>query len=137
MVRIVRKYSDERDLLNRLILARQNMRQIQDEITELEGDLIKFMETNQRKSVSAKVGTMDHRVTYVRSKRVKVDEKGLKKALGARLFNKFTVTKLDTKKLESGLDEGLVAPEAVSPYITEELSNPYLRYSGSRHEAGA
>lgn len=113
------------DLVNSLAVARQNKAQIEASITAMEDQLIQIMESEQRKTL--KVGT--HQVTYVRSTRVMVDESGLRKALGAKVFDKYTVSKLDRKKLEQALDNGEVDPHTVSPYVREESGNPYIRFT--------
>lgn len=126
MVRITRKTGDKyEELVQRLHLARVNREQADVEVKKLERQMVDLMEADSRKTVTAG----EVQVTYVRPTRVKVDEAGLRKALGAKTFDKYTVSKLDTKKLEKGLENEELSAEQVSPFISEEVGSPYLRVS--------
>lgn len=70
------------------------------------------------------------RITRVAAQRVKYNEAGLKKAIGARLFNKLTKpAPLDTKKLDEAVQEGLVDINVVAQYATITENKPYVRIS--------
>lgn len=86
-------------------------------------DVTAIMERMQRKSY-VHLGT---RFTMVKSSAPNIDAAGLKKALGARLYNKFTTAKLDTKKLEAAMNDGLVDTVVVAQYTSYVDRKPYLR----------
>ena len=130
MVRINRR-DRYTDLVTELGIARQNKAQIEDKISQLERELIEAMEADSRKTATA--GRTQ--VTYVRPTRVKVDEAGLRKALGAKVYDRYTVAKLDQKKLEEALEKEEVTAEQVSPYITEVVGNAYLRVTEKKEGA--
>ena len=67
------------------------------------------------------------RLTYVQTHTPVIDEKGLRKALGARVFDKYTVKKLDKKLMERAMDVGEVDPVTVAKFVSEKPSKPYLR----------
>lgn len=72
---------------------------------------------------------MTYSVTFVQAERVELDEKGLRKALTARVFDKYTVKKLDKKALEEAMGRGEVDPMVVAKFVSTKKGLPYLRYS--------
>lgn len=74
-----------------------------------------------------------YRFTYVQPVSVVIDEKGLRKALGARTFDKYTVRKLNRKAMEQAMERGEVSPMVVAKYVTEKPSQPHLKYSVKVH----
>lgn len=127
--------TDYTSLVTRYVMALENRMQAEQAEAAARRELVEYMEANQRKTVSAETPYGKRKVTYSRSTRITIDEKGLKKAIGAKLFNKFTVRKLDRAKLEKALDEGVVSPNTVSPYVKESYSTPYLRVTGVKDDA--
>lgn len=87
------------------------------------------METDSTKSMKVTVQGMAKQVTYVQTKSYEVDEKGLRKALTAKVFDKYTVKKLERAKLEKAIDDGEVDPMVVARFVAEKPNKPYLRYS--------
>lgn len=87
------------------------------------------MERNQVKSAVVEDSDLVHRVTFVQREVIKIDEKGLRRALKAKVYDRFTVKKLDRKALEGAMERGEVDPMIVSQYATVEKSSPYLRYT--------
>jgi hypothetical protein len=57
-----------------------------------------------------------------------IDETGLRKALTAKVFDRFTKRVLDKKAMEAAMDSGLVNPVTVSKYVSLKPSRPYLEY---------
>lgn len=85
---------------------------IQEEIDRYESKLVHLLEAKKRKTVEVN-GT---RFTVVRREIVRWNEPGLKRALGARVFNKLTTAKLDTKKLDAAIAAHQVDPLQVVAY---------------------
>ena len=92
-------------------------------------ELLNSMEDKHQKSYRWTNGDRQRSVTYVRSDRAEIDEKGLRKALTAKVFDKYTVKKLDRKAMEAAMDTGEVDPMIVSKYVTTKPGAPYLKYS--------
>lgn len=70
-----------------------------------------------------------YRVTFVAAERTIIDEKGLRKEIGARQFAKITKVSVDRKKLENLIAEGKLSPEVVGKHIEVKKNNPSIRYS--------
>jgi hypothetical protein len=87
------------------------------------------MEDKHQKSYKWAHNGKQRTVTYVRSDRVEIDEKALRKALTAKVYDKFTVKKLDRKRMEAAMSAGEIDPMVVSQYITSKPGMPYLKYS--------
>ncbi len=73
-----------------------------------------------------------HRATVVKTSSYAFNESGLKKALGARVFNKMTTAKLDKKKLEAAMEAGDVDPRIVATYATEREGAAHIRLTESK-----
>jgi len=101
------------------------------EVTER---LMKQMEADQRKSYRWEENGQKRLLTYVQSRRTEIDEKGLRKALTAKVFDKYTVKKLDRKAMETAMDAGDVDPVIVSRYVQVNLSKPFLKFSEQEAE---
>jgi hypothetical protein len=97
-----------------------------DELTEL---LVEKMRAEQRKSFSWTGDGYDHRLTFVQKSTPLIDEPGLRKALTAKVFDRFTVRKLDRKRLEEAMGQGTIDPVTVAKFVTMKPSRPYLTYS--------
>jgi ATP-dependent helicase YprA (DUF1998 family) len=67
------------------------------------------------------------KVTMVRPETMTFDENGLRKALGAKVFNKLTTAKLDRKKLEKAIESGEIDPVVVAQNTTLILQNTHIR----------
>jgi hypothetical protein len=67
------------------------------------------------------------RVVRVANARMSVDESGLRKELGARLFNTITVRKVDLEQLNVAVMEGRIKKEEVSAYVSTN-EHPYVRF---------
>lgn len=87
------------------------------------------MKTEQTKKLTWRTDDHVSTVTYVQTKRYTVDEKGLRRALTAKVYDKYTVKTLDKKALEAALDTGELDPLTVSRFVTEIENRPYLRFT--------
>jgi predicted amidohydrolase len=68
-----------------------------------------------------------YQATVVRNTGYTFNEAGLRKAVGARVYNKLTTAKLDSKKLEKAVEDGVIDPVLVAQYATEKKTDPFLR----------
>ena len=103
------------------------MEQAQEELT-------RYMQANQRKTLTSEDGGKTYRVTFVQSVTTKVNEDGLKKAIGAPAWNKLTTAKLDRKKLSAAMDSGELDPYIVGQHVTETPSKPFIRFTEGAKE---
>lgn len=92
------------------------------------------MQFDQVKSTSMQVGNEIVKATYVAPVRVKIDEKGLRKALTARVYDKFTVKTLDRKKMEEAMERDEIDARVVAKYVTPQEVTPSLRVSAHATE---
>ena len=111
------------------IKARAELEAKQAEVAELAEALIKQMETDQRKSYRQRIGDQNYSLTYTRASSTLIDEPGLRKALGAKSFDKYTLRILDRKAMEAAMDQGEVDPVTVSKYVRVTHGRTYLRLS--------
>src|SRR4051812_31936791 len=124
-MRIVKDHDREQTLIEAFLEAKETADRASERVAELQERLTKEMEANQTKSYS----TDRAKVTYVRNTITKIDEKGLRKALRARVFDKYTVRKLDRKAMEAAMDSGEVDPVIVSKFVHNDYTKPFLRVS--------
>lgn len=87
------------------------------------------MEQRQQKTYSWSDGERVKKITFVQRETPEIDEKGLRRALTAKVYDKYTVKKLDRKSLENAMDTGAVDPMTVSRFVTMKSSKPYLKFS--------
>lgn len=91
--------------------------------------LTKQMEADQRKTFKWNQGGVVKVLTYVQQHQTDIDEPGLRKALTAKVFDRYTVRKLDRKRMEQAMDTGEVDPITVSRFVTQRPKKPYLTYT--------
>lgn len=117
------------ELVTDYLAARVERDRAQERFSELEERLIKEMEADQRKTYRWQGGGRTHVLTYTQSSTTNVDEPGLRKALTAKVYDKYTVRKLDRHKMENAIDAGEVDPVVVSRFVTMTPRKAYLRYT--------
>lgn len=66
--------------------------------------------------------------TYTQRSTTQINEQGLRKALGARVFDKYTIKKLDRKAMEKAMEEGVVDPTTVAQYVEQVPGKTFLTY---------
>jgi hypothetical protein len=92
--------------------------------------LVDYFNENKRKSQTYS----GHKFTIVAAERTVIDEDGLKKGLGAKAWNKFTIRKLDRSKLEAALNDGSVDPVLVARHSVVKKDTPHIRISSVEQE---
>jgi len=104
--------------------------QANDRLTQAKEKLLAYMEEGKTKTIKwTDASNRIASITYVQSRTPVIDEKGLRKALGARVFDKYTVKKLDKRKMEAAMETGEVDPVTVAKFVTERLSAPYPKFT--------
>lgn len=121
-------------LVSDYLQARAERDKAQAHLDEVQARLIKQMEQDQRKSFRWEEDGVSRAVTYVAKRTPVIDEAGLRKALTAKVFDRFTKKVLDKKAMEAAMDSGEVNPVTVSKYVTLKPSRPYLEYRAKEIE---
>ena len=115
-------------LVDDYLEARAERDKAQARLDELGERLTKQMEADQRKSYRWDADGARHTLTYVRSHTTQIDERGLRKALRAKVFDRYTKRVLDRKKMEDAMGTGAVDPVTVSQFVSQKPQRPYLEY---------
>lgn len=97
-------------------------------VAQKEAEVVALMDENGTKTYKATmISGNGFRATLVRGERVKYNELGLKKALGAAVWRKVTKTSLDTKKLDEAVQEGLVPVMVVAQHSEVLFNKAYVK----------
>lgn len=124
------KNSDSTDReMTEYIEARRAVAEAKSRMEHATKNLVEKMTREQRKSFALTDGGKTFKATYVQNTQIKVNEQGLKKALGAVAFRKVCKQVLDRKALEEAMSTGTVDPVVVGQYVTEEHSAPFIRFT--------
>lgn len=118
----------ENPLVDDYLEARAARDQAQARLDELGDRLVKQMEADQRKSYRWDADGARHTLTYVQSHTTQIDEAGLRRALKARIFDRYTKRVLDRKAMENAIDAGEVDPVVVSRFVRLQPNKPHLTY---------
>lgn len=92
------------------------------------------MEAEQRKSFKFSDGQYVHTLTWVQTHTPVIDEKGLRKALTAKVYDRYTTRKLDRPAMERAMTMGELDPITVAKFVSDRLSKPYVRYTVTEDE---
>lgn len=101
---------------------------------EFEERLVKQMEADQRKYFRWTEDGQTRKLTYVQSHTTYIDEPGLRRALRAKVFDRYTKRVLDRKAMERAMDAGDVDPITVSRFVTQAPRKPFLNYTEKETE---
>ena len=116
--------------LDPLLFDYMNARRARDayqiKLDEAQARLMKQMEADQRKSYRWTDADSAFTVSYVQAHTTVIDEKGLRRALRAKVFDKYTKKVLDRKAMEKAMDSGEVDPVTVSRFVTLKPNKPHL-----------
>jgi hypothetical protein len=117
------------ELVAEYLQARAERDKAQINYEEAQGRLIKQMEADQRKAWKWTDDGVNNAITYVQQYVTDVDEPGLRRALRAKVFDRYTKRVLDRKAMERAMDAGEVDPVTVSRFVHQRPKVPYLSYS--------
>lgn len=119
--------ADLEPLVANLFLLKKQMEDAAGAFHEAQDALVRYMEIAQRKTLRDSQDGYIMQATYKQQTSVSIDESGLRKKMGAPRFDKYTVKKLDRRKLEADLDGNEELQLLVSPYVTTKKSKPFLQ----------
>lgn len=89
--------------------------------------IVAEMMVRGRKTTRTEIDGAVHKVSVVASERVKVDEVGLRKALGAKTYDKLVKRSLDQSLLRKAMGAGTVNPAVVAQFTEIVASRPYVK----------
>ena len=118
----------DNELVTNYLEARARRDEAQANLDNHTARLIKQMEADQRKSFRWDDSGVRRTVTYVQKRTTVIDERGLRKALTAKIFDRYTKRVLDRKKMEDAMGTGAVDPVTVSQFVSQKPQRPYLEY---------
>lgn len=128
-----RPTSEEQQAFLVYINAKRDADQALRRLETAEVKLLQIMEKHQRKNLGyTDDGGTKFTATYTQRTTTQIDEKGLRKALGARVFDKHTVKKLDRKALEKAMSDGVVDPMVVAKFVEQVPGKTYLTYRAKK-----
>jgi hypothetical protein len=119
----------ENPLVDDYLAARAAWKRAEQHMAELQERLTKQMEADQRKSYRWTADGARHTLTFVQSHTTQIDEAGLRRALRAKVFDRYTKRVLDRKRMEEAMDAGEVDPKVVAPFVTQRPNKAHLTYS--------
>lgn len=113
------------DLFDALALLKDEKDEADRRYRETQAMVVAALESRQQKTATVH----GRKFTLVAAERTVIDEDGLKKGLGAKVWNKFTIRKLDRSKLEQALLDGSVDPVLVARHSVVKRDTPHIRVS--------
>lgn len=113
------------DLFDALALLKDEKDEADRKYREVQAMVVAALESRQQKTATVH----GRKFTLVAAERTVIDEDGLKKGLGAKVWNKFTIRKLDRSKLEQALLDGSVDPVLVARHSVVKRDTPHIRVS--------
>lgn len=127
-MRIVRVSNESDQLLSNLIEARAALATAQEQLTYSEGQLLDYMEANQEKTVVFNEDGKQYTATYTQRTSNVINEIGLRKALRAPVYDRYTKKVLDRKALAQAMSDGEVDPEVVAKFWDPVPGVRYLTF---------
>lgn len=107
-----------------------------EELADAKGDVIEALKEMDKKSTTQRRDGRRFTFTVARKTSTTVDEVGLRKALGAKVYDKFTERKLKNKKLEEAVELGKVDGLTVAKYLTVTQGDPYVTFTDKEDDDG-
>lgn len=120
--------SELADLFNFYIARKKDSDRANEELERAEKMLIAAMEDKQVKTVALGRGDHMHTGTWTQRNSYKINEQGLRRALRAKVYDRYTVRKLDRSKLEQAMSNGDVDPVVVARFVEQVPGKSYLTY---------
>ena len=118
------------------IQAKQDADKAVSRLSDAEAKLLNLMENKKHKTVGFSWGGVKHTATYTQRTTNQINENGLRKALTAKVYDRFTVKKLDRKALENAMTDGEIDPVIVAKFVEQVPGKTYLTYR-TKDEADA
>jgi hypothetical protein len=131
MVRPVHRTNELTDKIEaklpELMHLREDARNCNDEAATIQDELLPVYARLGVKTHTVKVTGGSITGTFTQSVRHELDEDKLKARVGATVFNKATVRKLDQKKLDGLIASGVISAADVAACLTDKPNNPSIK----------
>jgi hypothetical protein len=114
------------------LAVKRELDQAQRAMRTITKTMLEEMEEEHAKTFQIEDNDGMHRFTYVRRETPVIDEKGLRRALSARVYDRFTTKKLDRKALEAAMDSGVVDTKLVLKFVQMKEGEPYIKYTETK-----
>jgi hypothetical protein len=101
---------------------------------KITNELAQYMLLNEIKSDLVCVRGDDYKVTVVAAETVRVDEEGLRKAIGAVAYRRICKQKVDNKLLDAAVRDGVLSLDTVAEHVTIKKNTPHVRVTRSLGE---
>lgn len=121
-------------VLEEYLDAKAEMARVNERYARAQTALLAQMREKHQKSYKWTRDGETKSVTYVQGERSVIDEKGLRRALTAKVFDKYTDKKLNRKKMEAAMGEGVIDPMVVAKFVSTQPASAYLRYTEHKEE---
>lgn len=132
-MRIIRTAQADTELISAIRatrIAKAALAQAEADFKDEQARLVKIIEATGEDHVVVDDDGQEVQARIRSNELLKFNEAGLKKALGARAFNKLTKpAQLDRKKLEDAIVAGEVDPVLVAQFSETKLTSPYIQFS--------
>lgn len=119
---------DEQEALINYIEAKKDADRAQERLAQAEANLLVQMQAHKRKNLTLASEGRKFSATYTQRTTNEIDESGLRKALTASVFDKFTVKKLDRKALERAMSDGDIDPVVVAQFVKQVPGKTFVTY---------
>src|SRR5690242_2172468 len=127
-MRIVKTDSEAEVLIDAYEKAREDLDSATLRLKNVEAAILNYCEKRQKKTLAVLKDGKQYTATYTQRNTTKIDEKGLRKALTARVFDRYTKKVLDKKSLETAMSDGEVDPAVVARFVEQSPGAKYLTY---------
>ena len=94
------------ELVADFLIARGHYEKAKMDLEDAQTRLMKQMEADQRKSFRWTTDGVNRNITFVQQQMTIIDEPGLRKALTAKVFDRYTKRVLDRAAMERAMDDG-------------------------------
>jgi len=118
------KLKKAKALIDELASAKEVLQGLKADVDTIQDDVLKALHDLDVTTLRTDDG---NNATVVAGSRVTIDDSKLSKSLGAKLWQKITVRKLDPKLLDDAIAKGVVDKVLVAAASSETPTKPYIR----------
>lgn len=106
-----------------------------DQFDKAQHELLTIMRDRGHKTTSTEVDGRDYSITMVSSERTKVNEEGLREAVGEAQFVSLCDQKVSLTKIQSAINSGHLPLEVFAAYATVVETSPYIKVTETHDTA--
>jgi hypothetical protein len=131
----IRRSQEDSDMLGAVLaaqVAKDRMIEAEESFKKAQARLVEMIKEKDQKSTSVRAGNTIIKATVVQAEQVKIDEPGLRKALGAKVYDDLCVKKIDKNKLREAVTEKKVDAVVVAQHTEVSLGSAYIKFSETK-----